>query len=157
MKMNKLIALFILITLSSCTLTQEPDFVKLDDYKIITLNKNEIKLSADSYFLNPNDVGCEVVKTDIELLVNGLYVSKVNQPNSISLSAGKEFTVPLIVSVPTSSILKDKKGILGGVLSGLFNKNIKIKYKGIITLKKAGFEYNVDIEGEEVLKDFKKI
>ena len=95
--MNKLIALFILITLSSCTLTQEPDFVKLDDYKIITLNKNEIKLSADSYFLNPNDVGCEVVKTDIELLVNGLYVSKVNQPNSISLSAGKEFTVPLIV------------------------------------------------------------
>ncbi|MDA9303894.1 LEA type 2 family protein [bacterium] len=122
MKMNKLIALFILITLSSCTLTQEPDFVKLDDYKIITLNKNEIKLSADSYFLNPNDVGCEVVKTDIELLVNGLYVSKVNQPNSISLSAGKEFTVPLIVSVPTSSIIKDKKGILGGVLSGLFKK-----------------------------------
>ncbi|MDA9066745.1 LEA type 2 family protein [Flavobacteriales bacterium] len=120
--MNKLIALFILITLSSCTLTQEPDFVKLDDYKIITLNKNEIKLSADSYFLNPNDVGCEVVKTDIELLVNGLYVSKVNQPNSISLSAGKEFTVPLIVSVPTSSIIKDKKGILGGVLSGLFKK-----------------------------------
>ena len=95
--MNKLIALFILITLSSFTLTQEPDFVKLDDYKIITLNKNEIKLSADSYFLNPNDVGCEVVKTDIKLLVNGLYVSKVNQPNSISLSAGKEFTVPLIV------------------------------------------------------------
>lgn len=122
MKMNKLIALFILITLSSCTLTQEPDFVKLDDYKIITLNKNEIKLSADSYSLNPNDVGCEVVKTDIELLVNGLYVSKVNQPNSISLSAGKEFTVPLIVSVPTSSIIKDKKGILGGVLSGLFKK-----------------------------------
>lgn len=120
--MNKLIALFILITLSSCTLTQEPDFVKLDDYKIITLNKNEIKLSADSYSLNPNDVGCEVVKTDIELLVNGLYVSKVNQPNSISLSAGKEFTVPLIVSVPTSSIIKDKKGILGGVLSGLFKK-----------------------------------
>ncbi|MDB9701977.1 hypothetical protein OAA49_00705 [Flavobacteriales bacterium] len=120
--MNKLIALFILITLSSCTLTQEPDFVKLDDYKIITLNKNEIKLSADSYFLNPNDVGCEVLKTDIELLVNGLYVSKVNQPNSISLSAGKEFTVPLIVSVPTSSIIKDKKGILGGVLSGLFKK-----------------------------------
>ena len=155
--MNKLIALLILTTIASCTLTQEPDFIKLDDYKIITLNKNEIKLSANSYFLNPNDVGCEVAKTDIEVLVNGLSVSKVNQPNSITLLAGKKFTVPLIVSVPTSTIIKDKKGIIGGVINGLFNKNIKITYKGIVTLKKAGLKYNVDVEGEEILKDFKKI
>lgn len=153
----KKISYFLLILLAaSCTFTSEPDFLKLDEYKIITLNKNEVKLGTKAFFHNPNDVGCEVVSTDIEVFVNDLAVSKVKQTNSIVLESDNEFYIPLTVSVPTSEIIKDQKGILNGLLSGLTNKNILIQYQGVVTLKKAGIEFDIDIEGEEVLKEFKK-
>lgn len=155
--MNKLITILSFITLVSCTLSSEPDFVKIADYRILNINREEVKLGANSYFLNPNDVGCEVVKTEIEVMVNGLSVSQVNQSKIIELGAGEEFTIPLIVSIPTSAIVKDKEGILGGILSGLMNQNIAIQYEGVVTLRKAGIEFDIDIEGEEVLKEFRKL
>ena len=97
--MKKIFFFLLAITLFSCTLTQEPDFIKLDDYKIITLNKKEVKLGTNAYFKNPNDVGCEVVSTDIEVFVNGLAVSKVNQTASINLESNNEFNIPLTVKV----------------------------------------------------------
>ncbi len=154
--MKKLLFLFLIITITSCTLTQEPEFIKLDNYKIITFNKNEVKLGTSAYFINPNDVGVELVSTDIDVFVNELNVSKVNQVNSINLTSGNEFTIPLSVNIPTNKIVKDKGGIFNGVLTTLFNKNIKVEYKGIVTLKKAGIKFDIDIEGEEILTEFKK-
>ena len=154
--MKKIIYFLILIiTISSCTLTQEPDFINLDDFKIISLNKNEIKLSARAHFKNPNDVGCEVVSTDINVFANELLVSTFNQTKSIGLESDNKFYIPLAVSIPTKKIIKDKSGIFNGLLTTLFNKNFSIKYEGIVTLKKAGIEFDIDIEGEEVLKEFK--
>ena len=126
--MKKLIYFLILIiAISSCTLTQEPDFINLDEFKIISLNKNEIKLSASAHFKNPNDVGCEVVSTDINVFANELLVSTVNQTKSISLESDNKFYIPLAVSIPTKKIIKDKSGFFNGLLTTLFNKNFSIK------------------------------
>lgn len=154
--MNKLLFTFLTIVLVNCTLTQEPDFIKLDNYKIISANKKEIKLGTNAYFHNPNDVGCEIVSTDIDVLINGLFVGKVNQANLIHLSAGNKFDLPLLVSIPSEKIIKDKSGIFSGVLTALMSKNLTVSYEGFVTLKKAGVEFDIDIEGEEVLKEFKK-
>lgn len=154
--MKKILYLFFCISLIGCTISQEPDFIKIDDFKIITLNKKEIKLGANAFFKNPNDVGCEIVTTDIDVFVNELSVSKVNQSKSISLESDNKFQIPLTVSIPTNKIIKDKAGLFNGLLTTLFNKNISIKYEGIVTLKKAGIEFDIDIIGEEVLKEFKK-
>ena len=155
MKKLSLLA-FSCLTLLHCTVSSEPDFLKLDDYKIITLNKKEIKLGTNAYFFNPNDVGCEVVKTEVKLLVNGLYVSTINQSNIISLDADIEFIMPMKVTVPIEKISKDKGGILGGLLSTLLNQNISIKYDGIVRLRKAGIEFDIEIIKEEMLKEFKR-
>ena len=155
--MKKFIFLFLILAITSCTFTTEPDFLKLDDFKVITFNKNEVKLGTNAYFHNPNDVGCEVVSTDIDVFVNGLNVSKVNQVKSIHLESGNEFTIPISVNIPTNKIAKDKGGIFNGMLATLLNKNVAIQYKGTITLKKAGITFDIDIEGEEVLKKFNKL
>lgn len=145
-----------LIFLSSCTLTSEPDFIKLDDYKIVKLNKKKLELGTRAYFFNPNDVGCEVVSTKVKLLVNGLHVSDVNQSKIIELDADNEFYIPMNVSVPLEKISKDKSGILGGLLSTLIDKNLTITYEGFVRLRKAGIEFDIEIVGEELLKEFKK-
>ena len=156
--MNKLFLSLLSITLLfSCTLTQEPDFVKMDNYQILTINKNDVKLQANAYFKNPNDVGCEVVDTEIKVFVNDLYISDVKQANLIELEAKNEFFVPLKVSIPLNKISKDKSGMLGGMLSVLTNKNVKIKYEGFVTIRKAGIPYDIEVLGEEVIKEFKKL
>jgi LEA14-like dessication related protein len=148
--------LFSLLFLSSCTLTSEPDFVKLNDYKKMQLNKKKLELSTNAYFHNPNDVGCEVVKTEVKLLVNGLHVSDVNQSKVIELDADNEFYIPMNVSIPLEKISKDKSGILGGLITTLVDKNLTISYEGYVRLRKAGIEFDIEIVGEELLKEFKK-
>ena len=152
-----ILLLFSLLLISSCTLTSEPDFIKLDDYKIVHLNKKKLELNANAYFYNPNDVGCEVIKTEVKLLVNGLEVSEVNQSKTIELEADNEFYIPMNVSIPLEKISKNKSGIFGGLLSTILSQNLVIKYEGFVRLKKAGIEFDIDIIGEELLTDFKKI
>ena len=123
----------------------------------VTINKNDVKLQANAYFKNPNDVGCEVVDTEIKVFVNDLYISDVKQANLIELKAKNEFFVPLKVSIPLNKISKDKSGMLGGMLSVLTNKNVSIKYEGFVTIRKAGISYDIEVIGEEVIKEFKKL
>lgn len=67
---HQTLLLFSLLFLASFTLTSEPDFVKLNNYKIMQLNKKKLELSTNDYFHNRNDVGFEVVKTEVKLLLN---------------------------------------------------------------------------------------
>lgn len=155
--MTKLLSFFTaIILLSNCTVSSEPDFVKMDDYKILKLNRQEVHLGTNAYFFNPNDVGCEVVKTEVKVLVNGLHVSDVNQTKVIELDANNEFYIPMKVSIPLEKISKDKNGILGGLAATLIQKNISVEYDGFVTLRKAGIEFDIEIVGKEMLKDFKK-
>jgi hypothetical protein len=48
-------------------------------------------------------------------------------------------------------ISKDKSGILGGLLSTLIDKNLKISYKGFMRLRKASVEFDMEIVGKEFL------
>jgi pyrimidine deaminase RibD-like protein len=36
------------------------------------------------------------------------------------------------------------------------NQNISIKYDGFVRLRKAGIEFDIEIIGEEMLKEFKR-
>ena len=62
----------------------------------------------------------------------------------------------MYVSGPQKKISKDKSGILGGLLSTLIDKNLTITYEGFVRLRKAGIEFDIEIVGEELLKEFKK-
>ncbi|MEN8928220.1 MAG: hypothetical protein ABF242_10080 [Flavobacteriales bacterium] len=145
------------IFLASCTLTAEPEFVKLDEFKLISVTKKNLTLGTKAFFFNPNDVGCEVVSTAIDVYINEIKTGAVGQEKIALVASGKDFFVPLTVSIPMEKIAKNKGGILGGLLKTLLNKNIAVKYDGIITLKKAGITFDIEIEGEEILKEFKKL
>ena len=83
-------------------------------------------------------------------------MSDVNQSKAIELDADNEFYIPMNVSIPLEKIGKDKSGILGGLITTLVDKNLTISYEGYVRLRKAGIEFDIEIVGEELLKEFKK-
>ena len=123
---HQTLLLFSLPSLASFTLTSELDFVKLNNYKIMQLNKKKLELSTNDYFHNRNDVGFEVLKTEVKLLVNWLHVSNINQSKVIELDANNEFYIPMNVCIPLEKISKDKFEILGGLFTTLADKNLTI-------------------------------
>jgi LEA14-like dessication related protein len=138
--------LFISLTftlLFNCTVNEQPEFIRLDNIKVVNSTIKSITLSADALFNNPNDVGGVLKTDDLRVYVNDIEVAKV-VADEFKVPSKKEFKIPLIVAVATDSII-DKKSI-GGLLGSLISQRLKVQYKGNIKYKVMGFSstYKVD-------------
>ena len=137
--MQKFSLLFSLFLLFSCTVTEKPEFVKLDSIKVANSNSKEIELVADAHFLNKNSVGGKLQLNNIKVLLNETEVAVVNS-STFQVPKKEEFTIPISVKIPHKKLFKKNK--LTNVLNMLIKKEVAIQYKGIITYKLGDFSYD---------------
>lgn len=138
-----LVVLFVAI---SCKVSDEPEFVKMENIFPTKVSVLNVEIVSDAIFNNPNDVGCELVSTDITVLVNGNEMGKASQAKNVEISSKGEFTIPLKVSFSPTKLLENKDDILSSSLPNLLSQKIEISYKGTITLKKAGVSFDVPVD-----------
>ena len=129
--------------LFNCSITEKPEFVKLDNIEVVDSNSRNITLSADAFFINKNDVGGTLKTDDLKVYINDTEVATVIS-EEFDVPRKKNFTIPLTVSVATDSLI-DKKS-LGGLLGSLISQRLKVHYKGDIKYKIMGYSstYSVD-------------
>ncbi|MHB0756663.1 LEA type 2 family protein [Polaribacter sp. M15] len=135
------------LVIFSCTVNKKPVFIKVDNLKLISVTSDTIRLKANAFFQNPNDVGGKIATDEVKVLVNDTQVALVSS-DEFTIPARKEFTVPLKVVIPTKKIFENhKNGILGGLLNSVFNKSVKIQFKGNLQYKVFGYsiDYPLDI------------
>ncbi|MGB0981404.1 MAG: hypothetical protein ACPGUH_04810 [Winogradskyella sp.] len=139
------------LLLFSCSFTEYPEFVGVENVKIIDKNFKTFTLSADAHFKNPNDVGGTLKTDQLNVFINDMEVATI-VTKTFDVPSKKEFTIPLTVKISTNKII-DKKNI-AGILSSFTSKKINLQYKGIIDYKVAGFSssYDVDYSEEIVVK-----
>lgn len=145
MKKNSILFI-ILFIITSCTVSSEPKFVKIDNIYPQKVSLLGVELTSDAIFYNPNDIGCELVATDISVLVNGNEVGKANQAKNIEITSKGEFTIPLKISFSPMKIIESKEELLNNSLSNLLKQKVEITYKGTIMLKKAGISFEIPID-----------
>ncbi len=145
--MKKLLYFTLLIFLiSSCSVNEQPVFVKVDNVKVSSFSGDTIRLKAEAFFTNPNDVGGKISTDEIKVIVNGAEVAQVSS-EEFKVPAREEFIVPLVVVIPAKKVFgNNKNGILGGLLNSLLKKSIKVQFKGDIKYNVLGFSsvYPVD-------------
>lgn len=132
--------------LSSCTMSEKPEFIKLDDVEIGQSNSKEIILNANVYFLNKNSVGGTLKIKNIDVFVDNVAVAKVNS-NTFEVPKKEEFMVPITVNIPYDKIFKkNKENLLDNVLNLISKKEIDLQYKGEITyfLGKLSYDYDLN-------------
>lgn len=136
----------ILIFLASCSVKKKPIFLKVDDIKLISVSSDTIKLGANAFFENPNDVGGKISTDKIKVLVNEIEVAQVFS-DEFKVPARKEFAIPLNVVVPTKQLFENNKnGILGGILNSILNKKLNVHFKGNLTYSVFGFTHKYPID-----------
>lgn len=148
--MRKFIILSTLIlTLVNCSVKEKPIFLRVENIKVLESTSTHLMLSADAFFLNPNDIGGELRSDGIKVFVNDNEMAHVSS-ESFKVPAKKEFSIPLKASIPVDSLFSDKN--LGGLIGSLFSKNLKVQYKGDIKYKALGITYTYDIDETESVK-----
>lgn len=148
-KLAYLLVIFFIVT--SCSVKKKPVFLKVDDLKLLSFKTDTIRLQANAYFKNENDVGGKISTDEIKVLVDGVDVAQVSS-EEFKVPANKEFAVPLIVVIPSKKVFSQKGGILGGLLNSVLKNNLKVQFKGDIKYKVLGFSNTYKIDKTEELK-----
>jgi len=143
---NILYFTLLIILISSCSVNKQPTFIKVDNVKVASFSGDTIRLKAEAFFTNPNDVSGKISTDEIKVIVNGAEVAKVSS-EEFKVPARKDFTIPLVVVIPARKVFENNKnGILGGLLNSFLKKSIKVQFKGDIKYKVFGYSsvYPVD-------------
>ncbi|MFK7780827.1 LEA type 2 family protein [Psychroserpens sp.] len=148
--MKKLIILSTLImTFVSCSVKEKPEFLRVENIKVLESTSKSITLTADAFFKNPNDVGGELKTDEIKVFVNGNEMASVST-ESFNVPAKKEFSIPLRANIPTDSLFSNKS--LSGLLGSILSKKLQVQYKGDIEYKVFGFSYTYAVDKTEDVK-----
>ncbi|MBT8393833.1 MAG: LEA type 2 family protein [Bacteroidia bacterium] len=144
-----IILLTITLTVFSCKVKEKPEFLRLENIKVLESTSDNVTLAADAFFLNPNDIGGELKSDGIKVFVNDNEMATVSS-ESFKVPAKKEFSIPLKAKIPADSIFSGKN--IGGLIGSLLSKKLKVQYKGNIKYKTLGFTYTYDIDKTEDVK-----
>lgn len=148
--MRKLIILStICLAFLSCSVNEKPQFIGLENIKVLESTSKYVTFTAEAKFINPNDIGGELQTDEIKVFINDNEMASVST-ESFKVPAKKEFSVPLKTNVPTDSTFSNKS--IGGLIGSLFSKKVKVQYKGDIKYKVLGFSYTYDIDQTEDVK-----
>lgn len=144
--------LFILVfftTVFNCSVNEQPEFLGLENIKVVDSNIKNITVSADAHFLNPNDVGGILKTDDLKVFINGTEVAQFIS-EELEVPSKKDFKVPLTISISTDSIAH--KNSINGLLSSLFYRELKVQYKGEIKYKIFGYSSTYDVDETQNVK-----
>ena len=145
--------LAILLTIISlflgCSVNEKPEFVGVENIKVLESTEDYVTLKADALFINPNDISGELRTDAIKVYVNDNEMASVST-ESFKVPAKKEFTIPLKADISADSIFSGKN--IGDLIGSLFSKKIKVQYKGDIKYKVLGFTHTYEVDKTENVK-----
>lgn len=144
--MRKIVLLFVLsLAILSCTVTEKPEFVKVNSIEIIDSSVDSFTLLAKLQFENKNSVGGTLQAKNIHIFIDSLDVASINS-KPFNVPKKSKFELPLEVKIPFSKIYNNnKKYILSNILNTIISKKVNINYVGDIRYKLGNFHYDYPI------------
>ncbi|WP_308992116.1 hypothetical protein QLS71_019175 [Mariniflexile litorale] len=139
----------ILLTLFNCSVNEKPEFLGVENIKILESTPKYVILTADALFENPNIIGGELEVNDIKVYVNDSEMASVSSKN-FEVPGEKNFSIPLIANVPVDSIFGDEN--LSHLIGTLLTKKMTVQYKGVINYKVLGFSHTYNVDKTEEVK-----
>jgi hypothetical protein len=144
--------LSLIFLIYSCSVNKQPVFLKVDNVKVISYAADTIKIKADAFFENPNDVGGKITTENLKIFVNQIEVAQVFSED-FKVPARKEFSIPLLANIPTKTLLStDKNGVLGGLINSLFSQKVNVQIKGNLEYSVLGFKKAFIVDKTEEIK-----
>ena len=140
------------VLFSACTFTEKPEFLRIENLKANKVSLTNINITSDAVFFNPNDIGYEVVESNIDVFINDKLIGKAKQIETINIDRKGNFSLPLEINYSPQEILKDSKDLFSSILFNVLTQKIDLTFKGNIKLQKAGIPIEIPLEYKHTLK-----
>lgn len=141
--------LIILVFLSSCTFDENVQFKKIKGVQFTSVADGMMKLSAEAWFYNPNDLAGKLKSIDLEVMLNNKTLAKISHHENIKIGKQASFSVPFTASFAMEDI---QQGFLDNLLTIISGKKLKLHFKGEIKVSTWGFTQTVPVDYYEEVK-----
>jgi len=117
--------------LSGCAKVKEPEFRRIENFRVkkFDLTEGEIGLSATYY--NPNNFGVAVKEAEAEVYLDSIYVGKFVQDNNVDVSRQSDFSIPLSGKIGLATALKLN-------LKNIDTRELLLQANGTVKVGKGG-------------------
>src|SRR2546421_864944 len=121
----------ILMVITSCKQIKDPEFRRLDSFRIKNIGFQHATIGFSVTYYNPNNFGVSAKEAEADVYIDSVYLGKFTQDSTVSVRKTSEFSIPISASIPIQTALKFRN-------QDLPNGNINIKADGSIKVGKAG-------------------
>lgn len=136
----------LLIITTSCNKPLAPEFKSIDPVEIEQLKKDLIIIKANADFYNPNKMKLTLIYGEIDVSIDGNYISTIKREYNMKLNPQTDFTIPLELSISPKKIKSSLLSTALGIISG---RKLMIGYKGEIRVKAYGLPVKVPVDDEQ--------
>lgn len=146
----------VLLLFCACQEPQEPEFRRMENFKIGEVKNGQMEVFANAIIYNPNSIKAEVVDLDIDLIVEEKVIGKINETEPVEVPAESEFSLPVEILASTEVL---KNNWLSSAISILTDGNTPVLFKGTVTIKVLKIPIKVPVEHTEelALKDLRSL
>lgn len=149
--MKKLLVVFMFFGLVSCTVSESPEFVGVEEVSLQKFDGKEIEIVVSLKFLNPNNLGGTLKCDAIEVVVNDLNIGVISS-GIFEVPSKKEFSVPLLAKIKVDALFtSDRKNILKNILNVVLEKKVNIKFQGNVVYKLGSLSYNYPLNYSDTI------
>jgi len=143
--------LFLLVILfSSCKKMKEPEFRRLEDFKVKNLVFTEVTIGLNVTYFNPNDFRVSVKEALTDVYIDSVYLGKFTQDSLVQVGQNTEFSIPMTGLIATATALKMN-------FKDIDTREILLQARGSVKVGKAGVfvNKNFDYSGHHKLSELK--
>lgn len=126
----------------SCSTPKPIEYRDFKSFSVDKLGFSQSTVRMDLIYFNPNNVGLQLKRTDLDIFIDGTYLGHTAQEWQITIPKKQEFSIPIKVDV-------DMKNLLKNGWNTLTKKEVLVKVMGKIKVGKANvfISYPVNYEG----------
>lgn len=147
--MKKWISVFavlaLLITLYGCQKPEAPDFKSIDNVDVSLNGFKSADLTCDAQFYNPNNKTITLKNIDLDINVDGKFLTNINREYNMKLRPNADFTIPVEANILFKNI--DLKDVMALMRNTVGEK--AFRFTGNIKVKMYGLNFDVPVDHQE--------
>lgn len=129
--MASYILFLLLFFFSSCTSVEEPEFRRVDNFRVFNLGLEEIKVGFEMTHFNPNNFALTAKETEADIYLDSVFLGSFRQDSPVEVNRRREFTIVLTGTIPVATFLEMD-------LNDIHKRQVLIQVKGSTKVGKAG-------------------
>ncbi len=137
----------LLFLVTSCTEWKDVKITKIENARIIKMDKNDLVAEIDVRVNNPNKVGFKIYKSDLDVLLNNSAVGKAKIKHKVKIKANAEETYTLAIAGKVDNLLSG--GGLLGLIATAASGSATINIKGTIKAGKFFYKKKFPIDNKQ--------